>query len=261
MAALIDADIIAYIASAVGQRSIDWDDGEAPMIDADLPKAKRAATETVMAWLALTGEDEPLLCWTDRSGPTFRYRVHPHYKGQRTTAAKPTMLATIEEYLKTQFPSVEMPDLEGDDVIGLIATDPEKPRDVIMVSTDKDMKTVPGLLMVPGKEKKPRRVRPDRADYYWMLQTIMGDKTDNFAGAPGAGIKAAEAALADADGLEDMWSAVLDVYYRQFDHKRWGEKFVTGDPEDEALMNARCARILRHGDYNYETGEIKLWTP
>jgi len=27
------------------------------------------------------------------------------------------------------------------------------------------------------------------------------------------------------------------------------------------LVQARCARILRHGEYDWETKEVKLWTP
>ncbi len=263
MAALIDADIIAYIASAVAQRSIDWEDGEDPQVIADWDACRRKADEIVQQWLVLSGEEDYILCFTDRQQPNFRYRVHPHYKGQRTTGSKPTMLRKIEKHLRKEYPHKVLHDLEGDDVIGLMATDPERGGDV-MVSTDKDMKTVPGMLCRPGKDKRPRRVRPDRADYWWMYQTIMGDKTDNFSGAPGAGPKAAEKALdgVDFDYFPDQpWDAVMAVYDAQFDNARWREKFVTDDPETEAIMNARCARILRHGDYNYDTGKVRLWTP
>ena len=37
--------------------------------------------------------------------------------------------------------------------------------------------------------------------------------------------------------------------------------FTEEEAEEEALLNARCARILHAGDYNYDTQEITLWTP
>ena len=260
MAALIDADIIAYIATAVTQSSIDWEDGEGEHVHASLPEAKRAFAATVDKWFAPTGQDELILCWTDRKKPTFRYRVHPHYKAQRVYGAKPVLLREIEAWAYDHWPSALIDDLEGDDVIGLMATDPARGDDC-MVSTDKDLKTIPGRLYVPGKSTRPGRVRLDRADWWWMIQTIEGDKSDNFKGAPGAGIKRAEKVLDDRQGLEHMWSNVLEVYNDQFDKDRWREQFVYDDPETEALMNARCARILRHGDFNYDTGKVRLWTP
>jgi DNA polymerase-1 len=34
-----------------------------------------------------------------------------------------------------------------------------------------------------------------------------------------------------------------------------------GYTKTEALQQARCARILRYGDYNKKTGVVKLWQP
>jgi len=31
--------------------------------------------------------------------------------------------------------------------------------------------------------------------------------------------------------------------------------------EEDALMNARCARILRASDWDFKKEEVKLWTP
>lgn len=261
MAALIDADIISYIAAMVAQESTDWGDGDPVMVTASLPKAKQVADETLTAWFQPTGEDDLLLCWTDRKAKTFRYGVHPHYKAQRT-GAKPVLLEEVGAYMQDKYPSATYDGLEGDDVIGLLMTDPDRGYDV-MVSTDKDLKTIPGRLYVPGKSKRPGMVREDRADWWWMMQTIMGDPSDNFKGAPGAGEKAAEKALDHLQGghIRDMWDAVEEVFHTQHAKDRWRERFVHDNVYDEAVMNARCARILRHGDYNYSDGKVNLWTP
>jgi DNA polymerase-1 len=34
-----------------------------------------------------------------------------------------------------------------------------------------------------------------------------------------------------------------------------------GLTEEDALMNARMARILRAEDWDFENNEVKLWTP
>jgi hypothetical protein len=45
----------------------------------------------------------------------------------------------------------------------------------------------------------------------------------------------------------DLWKIVVGLYKEK------------GFSEKEALQQARVARILRHGEYNKETGEVKLW--
>ena len=47
----------------------------------------------------------------------------------------------------------------------------------------------------------------------------------------------------------DIWSCIVSAYEK------------AGLNERDALQQARCARILRHGDFNFETQEVNLWTP
>jgi DNA polymerase-1 len=152
------------------------------------------------------------------------------------------------------------PRLEGDDVMGLLMTGTQG-HNYVGITSDKDIYTLPGTAMRLNHDKTFRKSSVLQADKFWMTQTITGDPVDGYKGAPGAGIKAADKALAEKSSLRSMWDAVLHVYADQFDHKRWGKDFVTKRAYDEALMNARCARILRHGDYDHKTGEVKLWTP
>ena len=53
--------------------------------------------------------------------------------------------------------------------------------------------------------------------------------------------------LLDKNGY--VWQTVVDAYAKK------------GQSEDEALMNARLAYILQKDDYDFNTKEIKLWTP
>lgn len=113
------------------------------------------------------------------------------------------------------------------------------------MSVDKDMKTIPCDLYNPGKGTR-RVVTVEEADRFHLFQTITGDPTDEYPGCPKAGPKAAEKAF---EKYGPTWAAVLSVYASK------------GLTEEDALMQARCARILRHTDYDFKRKEPILWTP
>ena len=67
-----------------------------------------------------------------------------------------------------------------------------------------------------------------------------------YSGVPGIGVKRAET-LFNKEGYS--WATVV---------KAFTDKGLT---EDDALLNARLARILTIDDYDTERQEPKLWTP
>ena len=95
-------------------------------------------------------------------------------------------------------------------------------------------------------ERIPERL----ADYWFMIQTLTGDKVDGYDGVEGIGIKTAEKLIKKYTNvpLLDLWKIVKKIYVDK------------GYTEAEALQQARVARILRHGEYNKKTGKVKLWT-
>ena len=197
-----------------------------------------------------------VLCFT---GPdNFRTGVLPEYKANRA-AEKPAHYWEVVAYLKENYSYTEASVLEADDLLGIYGSAPED----WIISPDKDMKTLVANFFHIRKAKEPDVYLADqhRADYWWMHQTITGDSVDGYRGAPGAGAKAADNALSGLTNLSEMWAAVTQVYETQHHKYKQREKFITHSAYTEALMNARCARILRPGDYNENTGEVKLWTP
>ena len=76
-----------------------------------------------------------------------------------------------------------------------------------------------------------------------------GNRTDNIPGLVGVGPKTAEKILGDSETLSDMWDKVIGAYEkRKLTYK-------------SALLSARLTRILRHGEYNLNKQEVKLWNP
>jgi DNA polymerase-1 len=139
-----------------------------------------------------------------------------------------------------------MEGLEADDVLGILATEPTN-EERIIVSIDKDLLQIPGKVSRDGKTYE--EISEDEANYWHMMQTLTGDSTDGYSGCPRVGVKTAQKILGDhiQVPLLDLWMRVLAAYAK------------VGYSTDEALAQARVARILRHNDYNKETGGIKLW--
>jgi DNA polymerase-1 len=230
--ALIDADVLCYTAALVSAPEIDFD-GEGAQAYENPERAKQVADEAVNRWTRAAGCTEARLVFSDRSHSqaTFRYGVHPKYKETR-----------------------------GSEKPG-----PNKDK-YMAVSVDKDMLTVPGnVCIIPcgpnPPEAKPQVISLYQADYNWMFQTLTGDTVDNYKGAPGIGKVGAQKLLAGAANLEAMWSRVIDGYNTQFAHEKWTHGFLNATAWDEAIMNARCARILRYGDYDPNSNLVKLWHP
>jgi len=139
--------------------------------------------------------------------------------------------------------------LEADDLIGIMITNPDHANRSVGVSIDKDFLTLPAKVFNPSHGgKRPIKINKAVADYNWMTQAITGDTVDGYKGIPGVGPKGAEKILDGTIGdVWAMWERVVAAY---------AEAQL---PVEEALRNARYARILRHPDWR-ATGEIRLFT-
>jgi len=264
--ALLDADILLYIASRGAEEIVDWEDGTEPMRTADLEKAKTLLKDGINAWHQMSGCDTYAICLSDRDNPCFRNEIYPIYKKQREAVDKPSLYIELTEWLKNQYEVGNWrihPTLEADDVLGIIQTGMPAMIDTVIVSIDKDMLTIPGKHLNPNKDDGVIEIDLDTANYNWMTQTLTGDRVDNYKGAPGIGPKAAAKYLDAWRGdLLGMWDAVCTGFLDQWDKPNWRAKFqFADDPLREALANAQCARILRAEDYDTQSGKVKLWNP
>ena len=182
-----------------------------------------------------------------KSASNFRYDVDPTYKNNRSNSRKPLCYVQLRQDIEADYKCKHLLGLEADDVMGILATAPMAKTQRIIISQDKDLQTIPTQVWRKGDLVT---VTEEEADYYHMFQTLTGDITDGYKGCPGIGKVKAEKMLNAAmekDGL--MWPVVKAAY----------EKAEL--TEEDALRQARLARILRWSDWNNEKKEPILWQP
>lgn len=249
---LIDGDILCYLAACSVESRHDWGDGVVSIIVGEARDAERRFDEEVKRITETIGYEAHIICLSCPTPEGWRQKVLPTYKAHRDPAAKPKLLQHIKDYARRTRRVKEVPTLEADDVMGILSTHPRLiPGRKVIVSTDKDMKTIPGWLFNPSKDSKPRRITPAEADYWHLYQTLVGDAVDGYKGCPGIGPAKAEKVLDESRYGSGMtrWGAVCWAFESK------------GLTEADALVQARVARICRHTDYDYKRKEVKLWNP
>lgn len=250
---LLDADIIAYWFAFLGQETIKWDE-ETTSTHAtkELGDVCAEADAKIAEFKAQLEADQVIVCLSCATEDGWRVKLLPTYKAGR--GEKPMYLADVKQHLRSRYRTYEKPTLEADDVLGILSTHPTLlPGKKIVVSTDKDLKTIPGWLWNPDKDAEPHLIDERDADFAHLLQTLTGDTTDNYKGCPGIGKVKANAILFGRSPpwgtAAEAWQGVIETYAKK------------GLTEADALVQARVARIARHTDYDFKKKEIKLWTP
>jgi DNA polymerase-1 len=180
-----------------------------------------------------------LICLSCPREENFRRDHYPAYKAFRDDKPAPALLGDAKEILGKMGPVRELPRMEADDVMGILATDGTIESPVI-VSIDKDMRQVPGLHFNPRTDDFPVRVTEEEGYRLLLLQWLKGDPSDGYPGIYGVGEKKAAKWL-DTHGW--TWGAVLEMY-------RQREMSV-----EYALSQYHCARILQAGD---RIGELRV---
>lgn len=270
---IIDGDPYAFKAALLNEYSID--DGDGWIMAACHIRKAVALTIHEIEKLAKRLEAEIVFCWSGDNKKYFRHDLGS-YKQNRSLSVRPLGVREVKEALADHFEDYWLPNTEADDVIGILATDPEyKPGyEKIIVSIDKDLKTIPGLFLNPDKMEKPVLRTKEDANIFFLSQAIAGDLTDGFSGAPGFGMSTAEKLLRDGKAIESYTHTLTrGVRKGQTEERRrevpavnpWETvvscyEFVGLDEED-ALLNARMARILTADLWDKKTQTPILWRP
>jgi DNA polymerase-1 len=241
--AILDGDILVY-------RAAFWADGDG--IE-DLPYRIKL---DVTNWIP-DGVDKVIVALSCPREKNYRRNFWPHYKIHRDSVKKPDCMDyTIECIYETGHTCRCVDSLEADDLIGMLVSSGM----AIGVTIDKDLRQIPGWHWNPDKEDEPVEITQEEGDAFFYQQWLSGDSTDNIWGLWRVGPKKANKYLKDEERA-DWDDFVLDLYENEDWDKRPENRTPDMTRQDFALSQARCVRILRHGDYNKETGEVVLWTP
>lgn len=245
MKALFDGDEAIFKAAVIKQEDVDWDTGETTLSPPTLKQAKRTLVNLVEAWCRRADCDDMTFVVSPPVRGLFRRGMAPYYKSGR--AEKPEHYSELEAWAIERWDAVWHKGLEADDTMGILAG-----KDTTIISSDKDMKTVPGRLYVP-KADKVFTITPERGDHWWMMQTLMGDSTDGFDGCIGCGPKGAEELLYGGSSMRDWWPIVEDKFAAQ----KTGKYRAITQTRADALLQAKLSRILRPNEFDPATGEVR----
>jgi DNA polymerase-1 len=234
---LIDADFIVYKSCAAAETEVDFGN-DVILVTSRFSDAYNATQRELTKIKNKFGSfSDVILFFSDSEN--FRKKIQADYKGHRNRK-KPCGYKRVINKLKEEYEVIIMPTLEADDSMGVYAT--QYPGNII-VSPDKDMKQIPGMLY---NFDDVFTVSKEEGAKWHLIQSCAGDQTDGYSGIPGIGVKRAEA-LFNEKGYS--WKTVR----KAFEDK--------GLSEEEALVNARLARILTVTDYDFEKQEPIPWTP
>ncbi len=244
MTLLIDADWLVYSSCCACEEDTRWNEWQ-HQLTSDVRNCLNMIDNRLDVYRTIaSGKHDIVMCFT--SYPTFRHEIFPEYKINRIGRRKPLALRNVIEKVKEKYESISYENLEGDDVLGLLATN-GRYKDPIIVSVDKDMRTLPCKLIA---DDSIEHITNKKADRHWFEMSLAGDAGDGILGIKGMGMVTASKTLANTpDTKEALWSKVQETYTKK------------GYTIADAILNARLTRILREGDYDYNTGEVKLWNP
>tara|TARA_Y100001951_G_C11291461_1_gene272461 strand:+ start:1110 stop:1844 length:735 start_codon:yes stop_codon:yes gene_type:complete len=236
---IIDADLYLYRCLSATEEETHWGD-DVWSLTSDVKIAKDMFTEQLKQFQTRLDDDDLILCMSSKTN--FRKDIEPTYKGHRKKIRKPLGYVAMQDWLQHHYRCFSKPGLEADDCMGILSTKPENAGKAIIVSDDKDMQTIPGRLFRPGRDEV-LNISELQADKAFYTQCLVGDPADGYAGLKGFGPKTAEKTL----GARPAWSLVEQAYIK------------AGKTREDALLQARLARILRWEDWDSENHQPRLY--
>ena len=236
---LIDTDFLAYKSAQACEEGIDFGN-DVIVAQSKFSEVLKIFERELKKVKTAMMDDEVILYFS--SPKNFRKEISADYKGHRNRR-KPLGYKRLVNHCIDNYRTVLRDNLEADDSLGIDHTQfPD--QDAIIVSPDKDMRQIPGVLW--NMSDDVIEITKEDGDRWHLMQTLAGDPTDGYPGCPGIGLKRAADLL---DKSDNPWKAVCQAFKDK------------GLSEDIALMNARLAKILQHEDYDHDRQEPILWTP
>lgn len=274
---LLDGDVFAFIAAAAAQRDVtDPEDGM--VFRWSWPAEAEAICDNMIYSVRERLKADDFLVFLSDPVANWRNQIFAGYKDNRKDkSARPQLLSHLKDHMRSRYLAIEWPGMEADDLLGIYATHPELAPEGrrVIVSKDKDMKTIPGLFCNLGDPKLGvQEISEEEADFNHLVQAFAGDVVDAYPGCTSIGPERARAILQDPKVLvpregyvtrgirkgertvawwgeptKNLWDCIVSHYQK------------AGLDEAFALTMARVARICRSSDYDLTNNRVILWTP
>ena len=223
---LIDADILRYRCGFAADSQIKREAKEAhpDMSDDDI---KQLLLETDYERFALNNVKTVLDYIVDRFNPEYKMYIDDGgnfrhelatikpYKGNRDPNGKPKYYKEIKDYLLDNWSAIPVRGQESDDAIGIEQFD-NSDKYTVIVSTDKDMKMIPGWHFNWVKDElvyQPLKA----ANLFLFWQMLVGDTSDNIPGIDRIGEKRANDLIEACNhDIEQVREKVKELYRKQY---------------------------------------------
>jgi len=239
---IVDADIVAYKLSTISEKPIRWEN-DLWTLHSDETECEAMIKDYFQNLQDQTKCSKIITAFSDENN--FRNSILEDYKLHRKNTRKPITLKFCKDYIFKNYNGYKKPDLEADDIIGILATSNIVKGIKIICSEDKDLNQVEGLHFNPVN-KEFYKISPEQGNYNFYFQVLTGDQSDNYKGCPSVGAVKATKIL---ENSKNYWKSVVETYK---------ENNLT---EQDALVQARVARILKNKDYDFKLKKIILWSP
>ena len=236
---LLDADYFFYRAAAASEYEMTWD-ADVTVIAGSLTNGQKIIRSDVRQLKERFDTDQLIMTFTDVEN--FRKKIDTNYKSNRTKR-KPCGFKRLLNWAKTEYECIRMPQLEADDVLGILSTSGCYTNFVI-VSPDKDMEQITCRIY---NLKEEFTQTPEQAEYKLYEQCLSGDPVDGYSGIKGIGKKKSQSIINNKEW--SYWDTVRKAFK---DH---------GYKEADALKQLRLAKILHSDNWDYARERPILFTP
>lgn len=176
------------------------------------------------------------------------------YKGNRVAMEKPVHYQALRRYLRERWGAIVIDGWEADDEVAMqAARHGYDPQEVMIVSQDKDLRTVQGLLF-NYRRNTYELLTEKQALVNFYRQILTGDATDNIVGCYRTGEAAATRLIQESMTEREMYDAVLGEVEKSLERKGCPYSGMTA--EAVVLETGRLLHMYRH-----PLEVVKLWEP